>query len=47
MSPYKSEAQRKFFHTSTAKKEGISTKNVKEFDRASKGIKLPTKAKKK
>lgn len=39
--PYKSEAQRKFFHTLTAKKAGISTDTVKEFDQASKGMKLP------
>lgn len=39
--PYKSEAQRKFFHTDTAKKKGISADTVKEFDEASKGMKLP------
>lgn len=38
---YKSEAQRKFFHTDTAKKAGISEKTVNEFDKASKGKKLP------
>jgi len=38
--PYKSEAQRKFFHTKTAKKAGITSKVVKEFDKASKGKKL-------
>ncbi len=41
--PYKSEAQRKFFHTKTAKKKGITPKMVKEFDKASKGRKLPNK----
>lgn len=41
--PYKSDAQRKFFHTATAKKSGITSKEVKEFDRASKGMKLPNK----
>ena len=43
--PYKSEKQRKFFHTKTALKKGITKKVVKEFDKASKGKKLPTKAK--
>ena len=41
--PYVSDAQRKFFHTNTAKKQGISTKTVQEFDSASKGMKLPRK----
>ena len=45
--PYKSEAQRKFFHTNTAKKAGITKKTVKEFDKASKGKHLPKKVKKK
>ncbi len=44
--PYKSDAQRKFFHTDTAKKAGISASTVKEFDQASKGMKLPKKKKK-
>lgn len=39
--PYKSDAQRKFFHTDTAKKAGITSKEVDEFDSASKGKKLP------
>jgi hypothetical protein len=39
--PYQSDAQRKFFHTETAKKAGISEKTVNEFDQASKGMKLP------
>jgi hypothetical protein len=39
--PYKSEAQRKFFHTLTAKKMGIKPETVKEFDNVSKGLKLP------
>ena len=39
--PYKSEAQRRFFHTDTAKKAGITGKEVKEFDQASKGMSLP------
>jgi hypothetical protein len=43
--PYKSDAQRKFFHTDTARKAGISPAIVKEFDEASKGMKLPKKAK--
>lgn len=41
--PYKSEAQRKFFHTKTAKKKGITSKVVKEFDKKSKGKTLPKK----
>lgn len=39
--PYKSDAQRRFFHTDTAKKAGITGKEVKEFDQASKGMDLP------
>jgi hypothetical protein len=39
--PYVSEKQRKFFHTDTAKKAGITGKQVKEFDKASKGLELP------
>jgi hypothetical protein len=39
--PYKSDAQRRFFHTNTAKKKGISAATVKEYDSASKGMKLP------
>ncbi len=38
--PYKSDKQRKFFHTATARKKGITPKIVKEFDKASKGKKL-------
>ena len=41
--PYKSLAQERFFHTDTAKKKGISESTVKEFDQASKGMKLPKK----
>lgn len=43
--PYKSDAQRKFFHTLTAKQKGITNKTVNEFDKASKGMKLPRFAK--
>lgn len=39
--PYSSQKQRAFFHTDTAKKEGIKPSTVKEFDEASKGLKLP------
>lgn len=42
--PYKSQAQRKFFHTDTARKKGISASTVKEFDSASKGKALPGRA---
>jgi hypothetical protein len=41
--PYASDAQRKFFHTDTAKKKGITPATVKEFDTASKGMNLPKK----
>lgn len=44
--PYKSEAQRKKFHAMEERGE-ISPKVVKEFDKASKGKKLPKKVKKK
>jgi hypothetical protein len=37
--PYKSEAQRRFFHTATARRKGISAAMVKEYDEASKGNK--------
>lgn len=39
--PYVSDAQRKFFHTDTAKKVGITKKQINEYDKASKGMKLP------
>jgi len=39
--PYKSDQQRKFFHSPGAKKAGIKESTVKEFDKASKGKKLP------
>lgn len=39
--PYKSDAQRRFFHTDTARKKGITAAEVKEYDQASKGKKLP------
>jgi hypothetical protein len=38
---YKSNAERAFFHTNTAKAKGIKPATVKEFDSASKGMKLP------
>lgn len=44
--PYSSDAQRKFFHTDTAKKAGITGAEVKEFDQASKGKELPEHVKK-
>lgn len=40
--PYKSEAQRRFFHTDTAREKGITSKDVAEYDRASAGKKLPS-----
>ena len=44
--PYKSEAQRKFFHANAKKlaKQGV---NIKEWDNASRGKKLPKKKGKK
>lgn len=44
--PYKSEAQRKYFHANKKKleKQGVV---VKEWDKESKGLKLPKKIKKK
>lgn len=44
--PYKSEAQRKFFHAAEKRGE-ISKATVSEYDKASKGKKLPQKVKKK
>jgi hypothetical protein len=44
--PYKSAAQRRFFHTPGAKKAGITPTITKEWDTASKGLtdkKLPEK----
>lgn len=44
MSPYKSDAQRRKFHAMLERHE-ISKKTVDEFDRASKGKRLPEKVK--
>lgn len=44
--PYASDAQRRFFHTNTAKKKGISAATVKEYDTASKGMSLPPRSSK-
>ncbi len=43
--PYKSDAQRKLFHAKAARGE-ISKKTVAEWDKATKGKKLPKKVKK-
>lgn len=43
--PYKSASQRRFFHAAEARGD-ISSKTVNEFDKASKGKKLPEKVKK-
>lgn len=40
--PYKSDAQRRFFHAALAKGD-ISKATVDEYDKASKGKKLPEK----
>ena len=42
--PYVSGKQRKFFHTPTARAKGITSGMVKEYDMASKGMKLPKQA---
>lgn len=41
--PYKSDAQRRFFHSKGAAKAGIKPSTVKKYDRASKGKDLPEK----
>lgn len=43
MMPYKSEAQRRWAHTPSGMK-ALGKSKVKEFDRASKGLKLPERA---
>lgn len=43
--PYKSNAQRKYFHAAAARGE-IDNATVDEFDQASKGMNLPEKVKK-
>lgn len=45
--PYASEAQRRFFHTDTARKHGITPAMVREYDEASRGQKRPETAEKK
>ena len=42
--PYKSDAQRKFFHSAGAKKAGLTKKTVQEWDKASKGKSVPKRA---
>lgn len=39
--PYRSEAQRKFFHSKGAKRAGLTKKDIAEWDKVSKGLKLP------
>lgn len=39
--PYKSDAQRRFFHSPGAKKAGLTDAQIKEYDEASKGKSLP------
>jgi hypothetical protein len=38
---YKSDAQRRYFHTDTARRKGITPEMVEEYDEASKGMHLP------
>lgn len=47
MSPYKSKAQRRWAHTPAGTKALGGKKKVAEWDRATKGKKLPTRVKKK
>ena len=42
--PYTSDRQRRFFHTETARKHGITPAMVREYDEASRGKNLPAKA---
>lgn len=35
--PYASDKQRRFFHTATARRKGITPEMVKEYDKSSKG----------
>ena len=44
--PYASSRQRRFFHTVTARRKGITSAMAKEYDEASRGKKLPEKSKK-
>ena len=44
--PYKSDAQRRFFHSAGAARAGISKETVEEFDSASKGMDLPARKRK-
>lgn len=39
--PYASKAQQRFFHTDTARKKGITSAIVSEFDKATKGKSIP------
>lgn len=43
--PYKSDAQRRFFHSAGAKKAGITQADVAHWDAASKGLSLPARVK--
>ncbi len=45
--PYVSDRQRRFFHTDTARKHGITPAMVREYDESSRGKDLPEKAEKK
>lgn len=45
--PYVSDAQRRYAHTKTARNKGWKASSVKEFDQASKGLKLPERVSKK
>ena len=45
--PYKSEKQRKFFHSKGAEKAGITKKDVKKWDEESNGNKSGERKKKK
>ncbi len=44
--PYKSAAQRRFFHSKGAKRAGISAQTIREWDAASRGRNLPKRTRK-
>lgn len=43
--PYRSDAQRRFFHSPGARRAGISASTTREYDSASRGARLPERAK--
>ena len=39
--PYASDKQRRFFHTATARRKGITASTVAHYDSASRGTQMP------